>query len=357
MERRDVLAARLANQRLTGPPADSPDQVVAELLCVQAQDAALARAMIGYRTGRPVATVDAAVADGRLVRTHILRPTWHYIAAADLRWVLDLTAPRGGVPNARERQLGIDEPLIGRALDVVTERLAGGRYAVRRALGEALAEAAVLDRADPLFNQQVGHLLGFAEYRAVACSAPVAAPEHHYALVDEVIPAEAPRDRDDAIAELVGRFVTGHGPVALRELQRWTPLTLVEIRGAMETLGDRVVRREVEGVELWSSAGASRPETRPQRAWLLSIFDEAFLTYPLLNFPRSAGHPYAEVGYRFAEAGGGVVICDLQDVGVWKRRMVRGEVAVELELDPGLDAGQRRAVDDAVERLRATILG
>jgi len=357
MERRDVLAARLANQRLTGPPADSPEQVVTELLCVQAQDAALARAMIAYRTAGPVAAVDAAVADGRLVRTHILRPTWHYVTAADLRWVLGLTAPRGGVPNARERQLGIDEALIGRALDVVAERLAGRRYAVRRALGAALEEAGVLDRANPLFNQQVGHLVGFAEYRAVACSAPVASPEHHYALVDEVVPAEPPRDRTDAITELVHRFIGGHGPVSLRELQRWTPLTLVDLRGALERLGDRVESQVVDGVELWSEPGRGLPGTRPRRALLLSIFDEAFLTYPQLNFPRSDGHPYAEVTYRFAEAGGGVVICDLHDVGVWKRRVVRGTVEVGLELDPGLDAGQRRAVDEAVERLRATILG
>lgn len=357
MERRDVLAARLANQRLTGPPADSPEQVVSELLCVQAQDAALARAMIAYRTAGTVSAVDAAVADGRLVRTHILRPTWHYVTAADLRWVLALTAPRGGVPNARERQLGIDEALIGRALAVVAERLRGRRYAVRRALGEALAEAGVLDRADPLFNQQVGHLLGFAEYRAVACSAPVASPEHHYALVDEVVPAEPPRERDEAVTELVWRFVAGHGPVALRELQRWTPLTLVDLRAALERLGDQVESRVVAGVELWSATGAGLQPTRPRRAWLLSIFDEAFLTYPLLTFPRSSGHPYAEVGYRFAEAGGGVVICDLHDVGVWKRRVVRGRVEVSLDVDPGLDTGRRRAVDEAVDLLRDTILG
>ena len=264
MDRRAVLAARLATQRLTGPPADSPEQVVAELLCVQGQDAAPARAMIAYRTDQPVTVVDAAVADGRLVRTHILRPTWHYVAPADLRWLLALTSPRPDAPmGARERQLGIDHDLVDRALGAFAERLAGRRFAVRAELGDAVAQAGLLDRSHPLFGQQVGHLLGFAEYRAVICSAPVAAAAHHYALVDEVVPPEAPRSREQAVAELVERFITGHGPVAIRELQRWTRLTLAEIRPALAQLGDRLTSETTDGVELWYGPGL--PETRPRQ--------------------------------------------------------------------------------------------
>ncbi len=354
MERRDVLAARLANQRLTGPPAGSPEQVVGELLAVQSQDAALARAMIAYRIAAPVDEVDAAVADGRLVRTHILRPTWHYVAAADLRWLLDLTTtPLSQTMGARERHLGIDDALVDRALAVFTERLAGRRYAVRRDLAEALTEAGVLDRGHPEFNGQVGHLIGFAEYRAVVCSAPVDSPNHHYALVDEVVPPQDPLPREAAVVMLVERFVTGHGPVSVKELQRWTRLRLDEIRPALAALGDRLTSRTVEGVELWSAAGL--PETRPRRAWLLSIFDEAFLTYSLLNFPRSGGHPSGDTRYRFAEAGGGVVLCDLRDVGLWQRRVSRGSTDLRLTLDPDLSRGDLAAIDEAAELLRATI--
>ncbi len=356
MQRREVLAARLATQRLTGPAAGSPEQAVRDLLCVQGQDAALARAMIAYRTAGTVAGVDAAVADGRLVRTHVLRPTWHYVAASDLRWLLALTAaPLAARLGARERQLGIDHGLADAALQVFADRLAGRRFAIRKELAAALAEAGLLDPADPRAGQRVGHLLGFAEYRALVCSAPVASPTHHYALVDEVVPAAPAKPREEAVTDLVLRFVEGHGPVALKELQRWTPLTLVEIRAAVDRLGDRLNRQDVAGVELWSGAGL--PQTRPRRAWLLSIFDEAFLTYPLLNFPRSAGHPAGSARYRFAEAGGGVVVCDLRDVGLWRRRVTGAGVEITLDLDPGLSPAQLSAVDEAAELLRATISG
>lgn len=356
MERRDVLAARLATQRLTGPAAGSPEQAVRDLLCVQAQDAALARAMIAYRAAGTVAGVDAAVADGRLIRTHVLRPTWHYVAATDLRWLLALTAaPMAARLGAREHQLGIDHGLVDAALRVFADRLAGRRFALRKELAAALAEAGLLDPADPLTGQRVGHLLMFAEYRALVCSAPVASPTHHYALVDEVVPPAAAKPREEAVTDLVLRFIQGHGPVALKELQRWTPIPLVEIRGALDRLSGLLERQTVEDMELWSGAGL--PQTRPRQAWLLSIFDEAFLTYPLVNFLRSPGHPAGSTAYRFAEAGGGVVVCDLRDVGLWRRRVTGAAVEVTLDLDPGLSAAQLSAVHEAAELLRATISG
>ncbi|MEN0071735.1 MAG: crosslink repair DNA glycosylase YcaQ family protein, partial [Propionicimonas sp.] len=132
-------------------------------------------------------------------------------------------------------------------------------------------------------------------------------------------------------------------------------LTLAELRPVLARLGGRLSTTTVDGVELWSGAGLG--EARPHRAWLLSTFDEAYLTYPLLNFPRSPAHPAGEVPYRFAEAGGGVVICDLADVGGWKRRTAGGRVEVSLDLDPGLDGSQRAAIDEAADRLRAVIEG
>ena len=352
MNRDDVLSRRLARQRLTGPAAPTPADVVRELLCVQAQDAALARAMIGLRCDAATeAAVRGAIARGEIVRTHILRPTWHYVAAQDLTWLLALTSPKveSGMA-ARHRQLGLDDLVIDRAAAVFEESLGGRRFATRAGLGSHLAAAGVAAPGQPLFGQQVGHLLLLAELRGLICSAPTDAPDHHYALVREVVTPAALAARSEAILELVGRFITGHGPVALTDLQRWTRLTLKEVRGALEELDGRVVATSVEGSELWQSTGVTAA-TRPRRAWLLSTFDEAFLTYKQVGFPRSAGHLAGAAPYRFAEAGGGPVICDLHDVGGWKRTLRRGVSTLNLTLDPGLDAGQRAAIDEAADRL------
>jgi Winged helix DNA-binding domain len=357
MDRTDVLTARLATQRLSGPAADDPAQVVRELLCVQSQDALLAQAMIALRCASATdADVRSALAAGDIVRTHILRPTWHYVAAADLRWLLRLTSPKveSGMA-ARHRQLSLDETLVGKALDVLTTRLDGRSFATRNELAGEFADAGLLTREDPLFGQQAGHLLLLAELRAVICSAPSAAVEHSYALLEEVVPATPERGREQAITELVGRFVAGHGPVALSDLTRWARVTLGEARAALAGLGDQVERISVDGEELWHSPGAGLPTQRPQDAWLLSTFDEAFLSYRKVPWPRSAEHPAGENPYRFAEAGGGIVLLGLEDVGAWKRTRVRGSVRVVVEVDASLSRTERAAIDAAVDRLLAAI--
>ncbi len=354
MDARAVLAARLANQRLTGPPAGSPTDVVRELLAVQAQDAPLAQAMVALRCDGAAPGVAAAVATGEIVRTHVLRPTWHYVAAVDLRPLLQLTSARveSGMAS-RHRQLDLDGRRLDTALETVTTHL-GGRHATRTELGDALAEAGTLDRDDPRFGQQVGHVLLVAELRALVCSAPEPGTEHRYALAGTVLPPAAPFDRDRALDDLVGRFVAGHGPVALADLQRWARVTLAEARAALGRL-DGVTRVEVDGEELWYSPASTRPETRPGRAWLLSTFDEAFLSYRRVGWRRSPGNPDGPDERRFSQAGGGPVLCDGLDVGGWKRRWERGRPRIELSVDPGLSRPARRAVDEAVDRLLAAI--
>ncbi|MGC3995954.1 MAG: winged helix DNA-binding domain-containing protein [Propionicimonas sp.] len=358
MLREEVIATRLATQRLTGPPASDPAQVVRELLAVQAQDAPLARAMVALRCAGTAADVAAAVARGEIVRTHVLRPTWHYVATDDLRRLLRLTSPKVEAGMAsRHRLLQLEGTRLDAAIEVVASRLAGRRFAGRTELAGVLAAAGALATDDPQYWAQVTHVLLVAELRGVLCSAPVADAEHHYALADEVLPAEEEFDRDATLVDLVGRFVASHGPVALPDLVRWAKVTLTEARRALDVVGERVDRVRVDSEELWFAPSALRPATRPQRAWLLSTFDEAFLSYRRVGWTRSAGNPDGPDERRFAQSAGGPVLCDGLDVGGWKRRWDRGRAWIDLTLDPGLAAGARDAVDEAVDRLLLVITG
>jgi hypothetical protein len=343
----EVLRQRLANQRLTGPLAADPVQVVRELLAVQAQDAPVARAMIALRSGTTEASVRAAVAEGRLIRTHILRPTWHYVATEDLRWLLAASAKIESGSGSRRRQLGLDAARIEAGLAVIEKRLWSGNFATRAALGSALTQAGVL-AADELGGQRLTHVLMVAELRALICSAPLAEAEHHYALVDEVVPPSAERSREAAVSELTTRFIAGHGPVALRDLNRWASVTLTEGRRAVAASDLR--RIEVDGHELWHSAEAL-PETRPQSALLLSTFDEAFLSYRAVGWPRSAGHPLGNAPYTFAQSSGGVVLWKLADVGSWRKLRRPGAGQIELVLDPTLPASAVRQINKAAAEL------
>jgi hypothetical protein len=343
-----VLRRRMAVQRLTSSPLASPADVVRLLTCVQAQDAPLSRFSLGLRCIADDVGVRAAIDSGEIVRTHILRPTWHYVAAEDLRWILAVTSSKvESAMSARHRQLGLDDrAAVDRAHEVIAGALSGMKHLTRREISAVLAQHRL-----PNSGEQVGHLLLLAELRGLVCSGPLRGSTHTYALVDERVAKTPSLDRAEAIRQLTRRFFAGHGPAAVGDLMRWTTLNQGDIRPALAELGDSLDSIEVEGTTLWFDPELGRrPRTTP-RAFLLPVFDEAYLSYARLNVQRAIGHPRHDQPRSFAEIGGGVVVCDRLDAGRWKRKEVgRDRIVVTLALASGLDYEQRAAVRAAAER-------
>ena len=345
-----VIAQRLRTQRLTSAPMSDAADVVRLLTCVQAQDAPLARFSIGMRTtDAGDADVRGAVDEGRILRTHILRPTWHFVAAEDLRWVLALTSPKvESSMAARHRQLGFDPPLVDRALDALGRMLAGRRFLTRRAVSAELADAGTA-----WTGEQVGHVLMLAELRGLVCSGPYDGDTHTYGLVDELVDASQPMDRTDAVRRLVARFFAGHGPASIADLTRWTKLTTTEVRAALEDLGEQLRSVIVDGTQLWFDPASDAAEQGHRSAFLLPVFDEAFLSYARLGLPRIDGHPSGAAAHSFAEAGGGVVVLDRHDVGSWKRTNDGRRVRVRLTIAPALGRRDRDLIAAEAMRLAA----
>lgn len=347
-----VHRRRLATQRLSSSGLGSGAEVVRLLTCVQAQDAPLAAWSLGMRmrSGTTYADVLAEQAAGGWVRTHVLRPTWHLVAPEDLRWVQRLTGPKVEASLAgRHRGLGLDDSTIGKALDLLTEILSGHPM-TRRELTKAFEE-----RRLPCTGEQMAHQLLVAELRAVICSGPPRGTEHTYVRADETLPS-GPLDSlegDAARRELVRRFVAGHGPASDRDLSRWCTLTLTEIRGALNELGDRLESLEVGGQMLWFDPTVPARTTRAHHAYLLPTFDEVCLTYAKTGFLRrvlKAPRPRL-----LSEAGGGIVVVGLEDVGIWKRTVGRTAVRVTLSLDMPLGRDDVAAVEAAAQDLAAFV--
>ena len=97
--------------------------------------------------GSPAPTSTRALADGSIIRTHVLRPTWHLVTPADIRWMLALTAPRVKALAAYgNRQSGLDAATISKASRVLATALRGGRQLTRVELTEALRQAGIEPR-------------------------------------------------------------------------------------------------------------------------------------------------------------------------------------------------------------------
>ena len=184
LDRDTVLARRLANQRLVGPPPPTAAAVVDLLTCVQAQEWAYAVWSLGMRF-LDGTTHDGIVADfdaGHLLRTHILRPTWHLVAPADLGWILAATAERVHQKNAgMYRREGVDDATKGRICDLLIEMLEGGRSLTRTEIGERLAAAGI----EAPVGMRLSYLVMYAELEGLVVSGPLRGQQHTYALVAE----------------------------------------------------------------------------------------------------------------------------------------------------------------------------
>ncbi len=211
---------------------------------------------IGQRSkGSRQDDVDRALIEGTIVRTHVLRPTWHFVARDDIRWLLALSGPRVQQGNAgRYRQLGLDARTLARAAKVIASALEGGNRLTRDELAAVLEQRKV-DRE----GQRMPYFLMHCELEAVICSGGRKGKQQTYALFDEQVPVGGPRfDREDAVVELVRRYLTSHGPATVKDLSWWSGLTMTDIRAALGSLEDDVGSDEIDGLTFWSAASERR---------------------------------------------------------------------------------------------------
>lgn len=267
---REIARWRLRSQHLTGPHAAGAEDVVRGLLAVQAENASQAAWAVAGRTVRPDAADLAGLLDrGEVIRTHVLRPTWHFAAADDLGWLLDLTAPR--VRPTIVRQLG-GVP-VERAVTVVVDALGAEPDQTRDQLAAHLHDAGL-----DLSGHQLMVLLGLTELDQLVCSGRPADGTHTYATFASRVPSPRRMEREEALAELALRYFTGHGPATERDLAYWATLSLGDVRTGLAAVRDRLASFEHDGRTFWH-APADPPTPGERAGHLLQILDEIYRGY------------------------------------------------------------------------------
>jgi hypothetical protein len=344
MNKEDIPHLRLRNLRLEGDPLAAPEDAVGWLCAVQSQDFGPAKWSLAQRTGGlGDADVDRAFADGAILRTHILRPTWHFVLPADIRWMLELTAPRVHALNGYPyRRLGLDEDTVKRSGALLAGALRGGVHLTRKQLATTLERGGV-----DLGGFRLGYLLMHAELRGLICSGAPSGKQQTYALLEERAPRAEPRTRDQALAELTLRYFTSHGPATVKDFGWWSSLTVADIRRGLELVGARLQQEVVDGVAFWSAGSAPAAPPASPRVHLLQGYDEYLVGYtqskPLLNL---AGRALVQDRPVF----NGVAILDGQVAGHWKRTINRAALAVEVALYEPFDDVQAKALQAAADR-------
>ena len=346
--RSDVARRRLAAQRLIGAPFADATEVVRAQGAVQAQDYPSAKWALALRC--PNATdsvVEQAIADGRILRTHVLRPTWHFVDPSDIRWMLRLTAQRVIARMAPySRQLELDADTFRRSNAAVTRALRDGRQVTRKELDDVLKGERIRTE-----TPRLAHLLMRAELDGIVCSGARRGKQFTYSLLEERIPSAPSMDRDEALLELTRRYFSTRGPATPQDFAWWSGLTVGDAKRGIDIAGAELRRDEIDGTAYWVTKSVV-PPGGVRTAHLLPNYDEYFIGYrdrgAILELVRGV-KPKATLNGLTAH----VIAVDGQIVGGWKRSLKRNGVAVELNPVITLTGAQRKAISIAVERYGA----
>lgn len=339
-----IAGRRLRRQILTAAPLRRPEDVVAWFGAVQAQEYEHAKWALGLRAraGTTIRDVEQAVDAGRILRTHVMRPTWHFVTPADIHWLLELTAPcvhRRMAPY--DRQLGLDARTKTRACRVFERALRDGRCLTRAELGEHLRAAGL-----PMMGMHLAHVAMHAELERVICSGPRKGRHFTYGLLAERAPAVRRLDRDEALGTLARRFFRSHGPATLRDFSWWSGLAAADVKRAVEIVTPRPT--DADGRVYWTFDRDPRRTSREPPAHLLPIYDEYLIAYRDRD---AVPHGLSTVGgpRRFTTFQHAFVI-DGQVAGTWRPERSAAGIVVAAKPQRRLTRRDRDALAEAGRR-------
>ncbi len=341
-----IARLRLQNQRIAGTEFAQPDAVVRWLGAVQAQEYTGAIWAVGQRMrGATAAALDQALADGTILRTHVMRPTWHFVTPADIRWLLALTAPRVKAATAStDRKLALDAAAIARSNAVLARAVAGGAQLTRSELAAALHHEGIATD-----TQRLTHIILHAELDGVLCSGARRGKQFTYALLDERVPPVAPLARDEALAELTRRYFTSHGPATAHDFVWWSGLTMADAKAGIAMVQSAFTHEVIDNRTYWFAPSPPITDEGAPIAYLLPNFDEFTVGYT-----DRAAALVAPLPETLAWQGNilffHTVVIDGRVVGTWKRSFKKD--AAYIDVSPFAPLGQPEAEALAVAAAR-----
>jgi hypothetical protein len=323
MRIKDIPNLRLINQQIAGTKFTSPKDIVSWMGAMQAQDYAMVKWAVGVRL--PNATeksVEVAMDRGEIIRTHVLRPTWHIVSADDLRWMLALTAPRikTGM-KSRNEGLGLTEAIFSKSRKILEKTLRDGNHSTREELIPLLNKAGIATD-----ENRASHLFMVAELDGLICSGATKNGKQTFSLLDERVPQTSSLGQDEALAALAKRYFSSHGPATVEDFDWWSGLSAGNAKRALDMVKSELTSEVVEGKIYWFVEVKSRVN---ESAFLLPAFDEFIISYK----DRSATLTYEN--HKHAVSNNGIfhptVVVNGETIGVWKRTHKKDKVILEFE--------------------------
>ncbi len=352
MTPKDISTTRLIRQQIARQSFKKPEQVVSWMGAIQAQDYPGGVWGVGLRTsGSTITDVEKAIATGKIVRTWPMRGTLHFVAAQDVAWMIDLSAPKI-LPSsvARWQYLHLTDEIVSKARKVTIKALEGGKRLTRKEFYGVLEKNGI----DPGGSRGL-HLIGRMALEKVICMGPHQGKQATVVLFDEWIPTSTKFTREESLAEFAKRYFTSHGPATLEDFVWWAGLRITDARRGIELNGTRL-HKEIIGEKTYYLTGDMElSKIASPDVHILPPFDEYLVAYK----DRSAAIDLIHTPKVFRSANGvfsPVVVIDGKVEGIWKRVVQKNSVICKPEMFLSLKGVQEKALTTAIDRYHTFLL-
>ncbi|HZV70632.1 MAG TPA: winged helix DNA-binding domain-containing protein [Saprospiraceae bacterium] len=284
---KEIIAHRLLNQQIAETTFTSPQEIVSHLGAMQSQDWAMAKWAIGLRLpGSKEADIEKAFNEGRILRTHMLRPTWHFVAPADIKWMQALTSPRVQAFNASYyRNNELDQKIFKKCNAIMVKSLRDHHYLTRNELNEEFKKAKI--NTDDL---RLSLIMMNAELEGLICSGPRKGKQFTYALMDEKTPQVSTLKKDEALHKLTSIYFKTRGPAMIQDYTWWSGLTVKEAKEGLSSLGKKITSENIDGKEFFFFDQPLKDINKLNTTFLFPDYDEYGISYKdrsIYNHPKA----------------------------------------------------------------------
>lgn len=349
MDFSEIAALRIKNQQLASTKFDTPKQLVGWMGAMQAQDYNQAKWAIGVRMPHlDEHQIEEAFNKGTILRTHLMRPTWHFVSADDIYWMLELTAPQiKSVLNSRHRELGITDLLVNKSYLVMEEALNSSEFQAltREELIEALDKAGI-----PTGHQVIAHMMLRAEIDGIICSGPLKGKKQTYALLSKRVPQKITFPKEEALARLAKSYFSSHGPATLADFIWWSGLPAQSARNALESIKNNLLSERIASDTYWFSDPGVNAGKLTDSVYLLPAYDEFLISYKNRSASITAND------HKKAISSNGifrpVVLVNGQISGLWKKVIKKDRIIIETDYFRPHNDAEKQSIAKAAELFR-----
>jgi hypothetical protein len=330
-----ISAMRFFNQNISGERFRTPKEIVNWLGAVQAQDYNMAKWALGVRLpGSTHEKIEAAINQGDIIRTHVLRPTWHFVSPEDVMWMLELSADNiNRIMNSNNRRLGLDEKVFKKCNTLIEKLLRDGNYLTRKEIMAALEKKRIQTN-----ELRSSHIMLRAETDRIVCNGPKKENQFTYALLSEKAVSKK-LSKEEALTLLAKKYFQSHGPATLQDFSWWSGLSVADSKIGLENIKDEMHGEEVKENMFWFYP-VSPTFKRTSKTVFLPAFDEFLISYKTRNI--SLAPEFSSKAFTINGIFNPIMVHKSKVIGLWKPEL-RKALSVNLDFFAKPNDAQKRA--------------